>query len=548
MAEETFIIGRVIAVSGTQLTGQINGGEKTPEVTVGMLVKAATPQAVVFGIISSLRIIESAADSQGEKRLFDIDLLGEQGTRRQSSPDLVFQRGVSSFPLLNTAIEAASRADYAVVYQRPDKASVQIGTVYHSDGLPAYVTVDDLLGKHFAVLGTTGTGKSCTVALILRSILKGHPNGHVILLDPHNEYGAAFPDMAESVNTDNLYLPYWLLTGEELASILIGRGNTDNDPRGPILFASVLAAKREFMGPGADVSHLTMDTPSPYRLTTLTRLLDDAVGRLDRPEGALPYMRLKSRIETLRTDTRYGFMFSGLVIRDVFSEVVSRILRVPVKGRPITIIDLSAVPSEIVDTVVSVLCRLIFDFCLWTEPVQSLPVLLVCEEAHRYIPRGEGSGFEPSKRVLSRIAKEGRKYGVALGLVSQRPSELSDTILSQCSTLFALRMSNDRDQEFVLNALPENASGFLTALSSLRTQEAVVVGEGVTVPMRLMLNDLAAEQQPRGGNAKFSQSWMADDFSQERVDQIIERWRTQTRSLDGLELDAAPPKRPASAA
>lgn len=533
MTNEQRLIGRVVAVSGSQITAQVIGGsDDPPEVNVGMLVRMDARGAVTFGVISSLRIVESTAPVDGgEKRLFEVDLLGEMVERRNGTVHLVFQRGVSSYPALNAQLWSATTADYAAVYQRPDKASIQIGTVYHSEGLPAYVAVDDLLGKHFAVLGTTGTGKSCTAALLLRTILSSHPNGHVVLLDPHNEYMEAFADMAEPVNTDNLDLPYWLLTGEEIASILIGRNVPENDARGPILFSSIVAAKREFLGAGADSSHLTVDTPSPYRLTTLVRILDDHMGRLEKPEGALPYIRLKSRIEALRADVRYRFMFSGLVLKDVMLDVVSRLLRVPVSGKPITIIDLSAVPSEIVDTVVSVLCRLIFDFCLWTEPVQSLPVLLVCEEAHRYIPH-EGTGFEPSKRILQRIAKEGRKYGVALGLITQRPSELSTTVLSQCSTLFALRMSNERDQEFVLNALPENASSFLTALSSLRTQEAVAIGEGVTVPMRLLFNDLPREHRPRSGNAGFSVAWAKDDFGKARVRQIIHRWRTQTRTVD----------------
>jgi hypothetical protein len=528
MTDETQIIGRVVAVSGTRMVARMTGDGGAPDVRVGMLVHAATGDATAYGIVSALRVVDSADGN--DKRLFEVDLLGETVTRR-SGGGRAFQRGVSFYPALNTAIRPATPDDYAAVYQRPTTANVPVGTVYHSDGLPAFVTIDDLLGKHFAVLGTTGTGKSCAVALILRTILSRHPNGHVVLLDPHNEYAAAFGDMAEMVNTGNLDLPYWLLTGEEIASILIGRERTENDARWPILFSAILAAKQEFLGAGTDGTHLTVDTPSPYRLTTLLRILDDHMGRLEKPEGSLPYLRLKARIEALRSDTRYSFMFSGLVVRDVMTDVVSRLLRVPVAGRPITIIDLSAVPSEIIDTVVSVLCRLIFDFCLWSEPVQALPVLLVCEEAHRYVPRGEGTGFEPSKRILSRIAKEGRKYGVALGLVTQRPSELSTTILSQCSTLFALRMSNERDQEFVLNALPENAAGFLNALSSLRTQEAIAVGEGVTVPMRLMFADLPEEHQPRSGNAAFSRAWLEDDFRKARVAQIVQRWRSQSRTL-----------------
>jgi hypothetical protein len=217
------------------------------------------------------------------------------------------------------------------------------------------------------------------------------------------------------------------------------------------------------------------------------------------------------------------------VVKDEMVEIVSRILRIPVAGKPITILDLSGVPSEIVDIVVSVMCRIIFDFCLWTQPPQALPVLLVCEEAHRYVPEEEHTGFGPTKKVLSRIAKEGRKYGVSLCLVTQRPSELSTSILSQCNTLFALRMSNDRDQEFVRRALPESASGLIASLPSLRTQEAIVVGEGVTVPMRLKFEHLHEEDRPRSGNASFSTAWQTDIDPGQAVAQIIDRWRRQLR-------------------
>ena len=167
------------------------------------MVRIDAGNAATFGMVSALRIVDTASGADGgEKRLFDVDLLGELVERRNGTTHIVFQRGVSAYPPLGAAVRTASAEDYATVYQRPDKANIQIGTVYHSDGLPAYASIDDLLGKHFAVLGTTGTGKSCTVALILRTILSGYPNGHVVLLDPHNEYTAAFADMAEPVNTE----------------------------------------------------------------------------------------------------------------------------------------------------------------------------------------------------------------------------------------------------------------------------------------------------------------------------------------------------------
>jgi len=222
-------------------------------------------------------------------------------------------------------------------------------------------------------------------------------------------------------------------------------------------------------------------------------------------------------------------MFAGLQVRDIMAEVLSRLFRIPVAGKPITIIDLSGVPSEIVDVVVSVLARMIFDFGVWTEREDAVPLLLVCEEAHRYIPRVEDAGFGPTRKAISRIAKEGRKYGVSLCLVTQRPSEISESILSQCSTLFALRMSNEQDQTFVQRALPESALGFLATLPALRAQEAIVVGEGVTVPMRVHFDDLPPDKRPRSEATAFSAGWQEDRGDTNVIAETIERWRRQVR-------------------
>ena len=253
------------------------------------------------------------------------------------------------------------------------------------------------------------------------------------------------------------------------------------------------------------------------------------MGQLDKPENSVPFLRLKARLDSLRADRRYSFMFSGLMVSGMMPDILARILSIPVEGKPITIIDLSGVPSEIVDVMVSVLCRMIFDFALWSVPAKALPVLLVYEEAHRYVPRDTSAGFGPTKKIISRIAMEGRKYGVSLCLMSQRPSELSTNILFQCITLFALRMSNERDQDIVTRALPKNALGLLSALPSLRTQEAVVVGEGVALPVRMRFDDLDEDHRPKSRDADFCTVWRREDQSREFIEQTLERWRMQIR-------------------
>ena len=297
---------------------------------------------------------------------------------------------------------------------------------------PPTVVTDDLLGKHFAVLGTSGCGKSCALALILRAVLTEHPNAHVMLLDPHNEYAHAFTDMAELINPMNLQLPYWLLNFEESAAVMTGGQGLESESEQAILKNVITWARKKFMHDQGDTRFMTVDTPVPYRLGDMTRQIDQEMGKLDKPENSIPYLRLMARIESLTSDARFSFMFGGgMMVRDVLPEILARLFRIPVNGKPITIFDLSGVPSEIVDVVVSVLCRMIFDFSLWSVRSKAVPITLVCEEAHRYIPHNDAYGFGPTKQAISRIAKEGRKYGVSLGLVSQRPSELSPSILSR---------------------------------------------------------------------------------------------------------------------
>jgi DNA helicase HerA-like ATPase len=296
-----------------------------------------------------------------------------------------------------------------------------------------------------------------------------------------------------------------------------------------ILKDAITAAKHSFLGAEGEESFVTVDTPSPYRMSSVVQRISEAMGRLDKPDNTLPYLRLMRTIEDLRQDKRYAFMFDDLTVRDSMSEVLSRILRVPVNGKPIAIFDLSAVPSEIVNVVVSLVCRLIFDFALWSDRDEAIPLLLVADEAHRYIPSDESLGFEPTRRAIARIAKEGRKYGVSLCLVTQRPSEISEAILSQCSTVFALRMSNEKDQNFVRRTLPESAAGLLNTLPTLRQQEAIVVGEGVAHPMRVRFADLDPKYRPKGDATNFPKAWQGDVHGRKFLDNIVDRWRRQSR-------------------
>jgi DNA helicase HerA-like ATPase len=526
-------IARVVSVAGSQVMMLLDNSEPdgklepSNDLQIGALVKMYTPNSIVFGMVSGLSIpIPSQDPYEAEMSMVELELVGESLKREDGSEDM-FQRGVSFCPSLGNAVYTSTHDDLKRVYARPSVSSVRIGTIYQDKTLPAYVATDDLLGKHFAILGTTGSGKSCAVARILRAILTQHKNGHALLLDLHNEYGRAFSDCAEILGQDSLELPYWILNFEEIREIVIGANSEDREAEAIILKQAIIEAKRRFYAKGETAAYTTADTPVPYRLSDLTQQIDQTLGKLDKPTDSIPYLRLKERLSTLQEDKRFSFMFQGLTVRDNMAAIISRIFRLPVAGKPVTILDLSGVPSEIMNVVISLICRLTFDFALWSD--RALPVLLVCEEAHRYVTQGDSQGFEATKRVLSRIAKEGRKYGVSLCLVSQRPSDLAVGILSQCNTIFAMRMSNQKDQEFVSGTLSESAIGLLDSLPTLRTGEAIAVGEGVSVPVRLQFDLLPENYTPRSGTASFATAWEDDDKNETFAAQIIERWRRQRR-------------------
>lgn len=536
-AEETCAvrvqIGTITAIRGANVTALLNapGATRQENISIGGLLAMPGDLSVVYGMVQSMSgggytVIGTGA----EARMIEIQLLGEILLDEKGGHGS-FHRGVTYYPHFDTPVMTADARDLAMVYAPPNVSIARLGSIHQDRSIPAFAVTDELLAKHFAVLGTTGSGKSCVVSLVLHAILDQHPNGHIVLIDPHNEYAVAFGDKAEAIHLSNLQLPYWLLNFEELVEVVIGQNQDRAYPEIEILKNGVIEAKKMFLHQGERGDHITVDTPVPYRLGDMIKVFDDAMGKLERTEDVVSYFRLKSKIESLRIDRRFSFMFSRHLVDDTMARILSRILRIPVAGKPVSIVDISGIPSEVVDVVVSVLARMIFDFSVWAsqDKTRKAPVLLVCEEAHRYVPRDEEMNFGPSKKAISRIAKEGRKYGVGLCLVSQRPAELSTSALSQCNTMIALRMSNIRDQEFVANALPESAGGLLSALPSLAQQEAIIVGDGVTIPMRMRFDDLPSERRPASDTAAFSQAWRSEDADSDFIEQIVERWRMQKR-------------------
>ena len=527
-------VGRVIAITPSHaivlLERRNATGVSDPAMPLemGTLVKLHSRVSTVYGMITGLRVpLPSLEPSEKDLRLAELELVGEiQGADGTG----FFRRGVSAYPALDEPVYLASAIDLAKVYTRPNTATAQVGTIHQDSIVPAYILTDELLGKHFSIVGTTGSGKSCVVATILNAVIERNPNAHVMLLDPHNEYANAFKERAAPLAPGGgLYLPHWLFNFEELVEIVIGADH--NPEQVKILGEAVLAAKQSYFAKVGLDKFGTVDTPAPYRMSDAIRFLDTAMGSLNRPDSVVAYQAVKGRILALQNDARYGFVFGGrLTLRDEFSDILSQLFRVPVNDKPITIIDLSGIPSEVLNVVVSVLCRLAFDFALWSET--PVPITIICEEAHRYAPRDRELGFEAAKRALFRIAKEGRKYGVSLCVVSQRPSDLAPGLLSECNTMFAFRMTSHEDQDIVRSAVPEASHGLMNFLPALRNGEAIAVGEGVAMPMRICFAPLPEDRRPKSATTSFTGAWSkGSDGSQ--IEQTVERWRRGLRHGPG---------------
>jgi hypothetical protein len=526
-------IGKVleIAGSGSQIcldAAELSKLQAHSDPAMAMSGQVGSQVKMVVGsnwLIANVRTMR--ADESGEV-VAHVDFLGE-GTRDMAGKVSNFRRGVTRYPIPGSEVHSVSTEDLRAVFAASDEPNIEIGTVYPTDDIRGALYVDPMLGKHFAVLGSTGTGKSTSVSLILHRISELSPEGHILMIDPHGEYSAAFKGCGELFNVDNLQLPYWLMNFEEHCEVMLTTHDAERQRDADILAKCLLAARTK----GKDMSQygkVTVDSPIPYLLADLNTIIVNEMGKLERAGDTLPYQRLKTKLDELRADPRYTFMFSGMLVSDSMPGLISKLFRLPSHGKPISIVDVSGVPSEVTSVVVSVLARMVFDYAIWSRTEAQRPLLLVCEEAHRYVPKDENAENGQSvRRILERIAKEGRKYGVSLGLITQRPSDLAEGVLSQCGTIISMRLNNDRDQACVRAAMPEGARGFLDAIPALRNRECIVCGEGVAIPIRVRFDDLEPEKRPASSDPSFARLWRETGDEDGIIQRTIKRWRGHGR-------------------
>jgi hypothetical protein len=515
--------------------------ESAARATVGKFIGVLSGSSVIVGMITEIAERPLPEQDANSRSTALIDLVGE--IRANAAGSAYFQRGVSEYPMIGEPAMLMSDRELRLIYCGVSPKPSNVGVLQQDQSIPAAVDVEQLVSKHFAVLGTTGVGKSSGVAILLQQILGERPDLRIFLIDPHNEYGRCFGDKAQVLTPRNLRLPFWLFNFEETVDAFFG-GRPGVDEEVEILSEAIPEAKAAYLQlKGSNDRALAkkkdprsigygVDTPVPYRIEDLITVIDERMGKLENKSSRTTYNKLLQRIQTFRNHPRYGFMFENATVGgDTMAEVVSHLFRIPANGKPMTIMQLAGFPAEVVDSVVSVLSRMAFDFGLWSDGAS--PLLFVCEEAHRYAPANSKVGFGPTRRALSRIAKEGRKYGVFLGLVTQRPAEIDSTIISQCSTLFVMRLSNDHDQALIRSAVSDAAANLLSFIPSLGTAEVFAFGAGVPLPTRMKFRELPVAQRPTseaGGNTRVAAGIAAD---RDMIGSVIERWRASTMSHKG---------------
>lgn len=533
--------GRVISVRGSLARVGLLAASQMPisevRATVGRFVSIRCASSVIVAMITEVSC-ENLSSSNDLIAIASVDLLGEI---LNAADKAKFQRGVTNYPTIGDSVDLITSQELRTIYAPTGSDQINVGFLQQDRSVVAYVDIEEMLSKHFAVLGSTGVGKSTGVSLLLNEILKARPNLRIFLLDVHNEYGRCFGDRALVLNPRNLKLPFWLFNFEEIVDVLFG--GRAGVPEELDVLAEVIPIAKGIYTQYQNTDRLglkridpkqvgfTVDTPVPYRLVDLISLIDERMGKLENRSSRIIYHKLISRIEAVRNDPRYAFMFDNANVGgDTMAEVISHLFRLPANGKPMTVMQLAGFPAEVIDSVVSVLCRMAFDFGLWSDGVS--PMLFVCEEAHRYASADRNIGFGPTRKAVSRIAKEGRKYGVYLGLITQRPAELDATIISQCNTLFTMRLANERDQALLRAAVSDAAANLLSFVPSLGTREVLAFGEGVALPTRLRFKEVPPHQLPRGEATISSVPSVTSGHDMHFVGAVLERWRGATSQRD----------------
>lgn len=607
LSNDELRIGQVVEVSGTRIKVEIS--DKISELSrtfdgrvysigqIGSMVKIHYGRKLIFGLVTMLRmrseeLLEAGqpVPADSDQRIMEVQLLAE-GHWSTTTNKLAFRRGIKTYPLPQQGVYLLTNDEVSSVYSSAegevDDATdplVPFGVYSASESTQCRANINKMFGMHCAVLGSTGSGKSGTVAAIIHSVLshKVADKGlspQIIMIDPHGEYGSAFKERAvqyrayDIVTGDDgqkeIKLPYWLMSSDEFTNLVIGKTEKSATSQNNIVQKALAHARmvasgilkpcpREF---GIDLNHLEnvddpdfcenketvdilefdRDKPRPFCLDEFEAHVRFVQGgrfkksskmleTLPPSDSAMSYVSsVLDKLKVLRRDTRLSFMMNNWADGEQslkLHEILNQFVGVSDDdNKDIRIIDISGLPNEVAGPLTAVIARLLFQYKLFQTIEEKLkdPILLVCEEAHRYVPDKGEAQYAAAQGAIRRIAREGRKYGIGLMLVSQRPADVDSTVISQCGTWVVLRLTNAADQGHVSRFLPDGLSGMVDVLSILSQQEAIFVGEGAALPSRVRIRDLDQDQLPRSNTIPFIDGWASPQLTSVELKTIADR-------------------------
>lgn len=585
MKTDITFLGTIRRVTGAKILVEIAGevtssspiiyGKTYRLGQIGSFIRIPLGFLNLYGIVSMVGASELMQAEELEnivprgQRWIQVDLVGESYGKSG------FQRGISVFPTIDDEVHLVTEEDLDIIYGTSGPSMLKIGTHAASENLPANVDIDKIVTRHAAILGSTGSGKSNTIAGFLKALAsESFPNASIVVIDPHGEYSAALKDKAKVFSvadpTNPLLVPYWALSFDELMWFLVGRSTASESIQDSMVRDLILTSKKENcsnLSAGIiDPEDITSDSPIPFSIKQLWYKFDRDgrvtyrdMGRTDEalisdgnadtltpaefePPGlgsSSPYKptvqyfmgQYVNKILGRIKDRRFAFLLEPNDYDGQSKDLNSLIFDWLNHDKSITILDLGGIPFEVIDLIVGVVTRTLFESAFWGRDFPGIgrnrPLLIVYEEAHTYLPKGEGSQFivGHARQAVRRVFKEGRKYGIGAILVSQRPSELDETILSQCGTFFALRITNTDDQGRIRAMVPDSLAGLTDIIPALRTGEALVLGEAVPIPSRIRLP--LVEPRPRSDDPEPAKRWKDKRVADVQYDKIVTAWRRQ---------------------
>lgn len=542
-------IGYVIEVSGNRVIVELTVDTTVPldgdyyPGQPGSHVKIPFRDLNIIGTVANIRMLDvtpstrpgqEAAVETISKKVAECLLIGTLSHNGQ------FSRGVAIYPNVGQKVKMVGLDELKEIFSEFVSQGFSFACLAQAEDQRAFIHVDRFFGRHTAILGTTGCGKSCTMASILQHTIDKYPDTHILVIDLHGEYANAFPNHAQLIEADKVELPYWLLNFEEFQDLAVDiteftAHNQITGLRDALLQARQNTDKEEKLGLGNAV---TVDSPIYVNLQGLLQQIRD--WNTEMVPGASPgkekkgplngvFDRFLIRFDSKTNDPRFRFMFSPTQYSGNASlpQLLKEYLSIDT-GKRMTVIDLSGIPFEAVSVVASVISRVVYEFNFWNPDRKQFPILMVFEEAHNYIPNRPEAKFSAAKLAIERLAKEGRKYGIGIMVVSQRPKELSETVISQCNTFIVMRLTNPDDQNYVRRLVPDSLAGLMDMVPSLRTGEALIVGDSVVMPTRVIVD--FPDPQPDSADVKFAECW-AKGIKDMDVSRIVKRWRARRKDL-----------------